>query len=98
MQLIPGGGGDPFTNAAATKKGVDKAVEQLSPEMPEIPALPPPPTREDPEIDAARQKARDADLKRKGRKATILTSARGVEDELGAVNRPLARAAALLGQ
>lgn len=109
MQLIPGGGD--ATNAAVpfvgptkgAKKGVDKAVDVLAPNLPEVPeALPPPPSAQEPAISAAMEEARKkqtaTDLKRRGRKASILTSARGVENELGVVNRPQARAAALLGQ
>lgn len=104
MQLIPGGGDAmdaalPFVGPTkVAKKGVDEAVEQITPKMPEAPAIPPPPSVEDPEIADARKKQTDTELKRRGRKASIMTSARGVEDELGVVNRPQARAAALLGQ
>lgn len=44
---------------------------------------PPPatPTREDPEIAAARKKARQEELKRRGRRATILTGGQGVTSE-----------------
>ena len=80
-----------FLNAALDPLDLTKPVKPPEPE-----ALPPPPTAEDPEIAAARQKQIDIDMKRKGRRASILTSARGVEDDLGTVNRP--RAAALLGQ
>ena len=86
----------------AAKKGVDKAVGAITPEFPEVPALPPPPSAQEPAIaeaiEVARKKQTATDLKRRGRKASILTSPRGVEDELGVVNRPQARAAALLGQ
>ena len=58
---------------------------------------PPPPTREDPEIRKARDTQRTAELRRRGRRATILTSGRGIEDELGTVNRPQARGSTLLG-
>ena len=65
---------------------------------PSTPASPPPlPTREDPQIRAARETQRQAELRRKGRRKAILTTGRGIEDELGTVNRPQAREARLLG-
>ena len=92
----------PFSGPTkVAKKGLNKTVEALTPkvpELPELPALPPPPSTEDPAIEDARKKQMDTDLKRRGRRASILTSPRGVEDELGVVNRPQARAAALLGE
>jgi len=64
---------------------------------PEKPApLPPLPTRADPEIEAAKKRQQTADKMRKGRKAAILTSGKGVTDELGVV-RPEARSSKLLG-
>lgn len=61
--------------------------------------LPPLPTQDDPAIAEARKIQRTSELRRKGRRASILTSGRGVEDELGtAANRPQARAAKLLGE
>lgn len=69
----------------------------FSPSKPQMPAPPPPPPkRDDPEIAAAKDKQRMADLKRKGRAASVLTSGRGVEEELGAVARPEARSGAQL--
>ena len=44
----------------------------------------------------AERKKRIREAGRRGRRGTILTGARGIEDELGLVNRP--RAATLLGQ
>lgn len=62
------------------------------------PAPPPPaPKRTDPEVDEAGRRQREADRLRRGRRATILTSSRGVEDQLG-VSRPEARGARLLGE
>lgn len=43
-----------------------------------------------------RKEAEDA-LRRHGRRASILTSAKGLEDQLGIVNRPEAKAATKLG-
>ncbi len=51
------------------------------------PPLPPVPTPEDPAIDAARKKRRLAELRRKGRAATILTSGLGDRSE-APVTRP----------
>ena len=51
-----------------------------------------------PEVTEAKTELRQSELKRKGRRAAILTSGRGVEDALGrgtSIARP--RAAALLG-
>ncbi len=45
------------------------------PPPPELP--PPPPTPEDPAVDEARKKLRQSQLRRKGRRATILTSGLG---------------------
>ena len=66
------------------------------------PAPPPPlPTRKDPEIGAARERQRLASLRQSGRRATIMTSAAGLDDEdtLGGspIRRPTARAASVLG-
>lgn len=64
-------------------------------------AKPPPGTKipkiTDPEIIEARKLAKRRAKLRKGRGSTILTSGRGVEDQLGSVGRPVARAATLLG-
>lgn len=53
--------------------------------------LPPLPTRKDPAIEDARKRQASADRMRKGRRSTILTSGRGVDDELGNVARPAAK-------
>ena len=60
--------------------------------------LPPPITRDDERVKKARSDAIRAEKKRKGRRSTILTSGRGVDDDqLGTVTRPEARNAKLLG-
>lgn len=59
--------------------------------------LPPLPTRKDPEIEAARKRQQQADKLRRGRRSSILTGGQGVTEPLGAVNRPEARSAELLG-
>ena len=66
---------------------------------PSIPAAPPPPPRrEDPSIVEARQKARLARGRRRGRRATLLTSSEGVLGD-PVLNQPAARnGARLLGQ
>ena len=56
-----------------------------------------PASRKDPEVEAARRRQQTADRLRRGRRASILTSGRGVEDELGSVSRPSATGATLLG-
>jgi len=66
------------------------------PPLPPPKPLPPLPKREDPEIEAKRKRQLTAEKLRKGRRSTVLTSGRGVQDELGEVSRP--RAAKLLGQ
>ena len=53
------------------------------------------PQRSDPEILAARQAAVREERLRQGRAATVLTSRRGVEGELG-VSRPQARSGSVL--
>lgn len=67
---------------------------------PSAPApIAPLPTQEDPEIAKAKKEQRSSELRRKGRRASILTSGSGVEDDLGAAAvRPQARAARLLGE
>lgn len=62
------------------------------------PAPAPVPTVEDPAIAEAKKKQRTSELQRRGRRASILTSGKGVEGDLGAVNRPEARGARLLGE
>ncbi len=60
--------------------------------------LPPPVTRSDDRVQKARADALRAEKKRKGRKSTILTSGKGVDDDtLGSIKRPEARNAKLLG-
>ena len=68
------------------------------PSKPKI-TTPPPPTpvtRNDPEIDAAREDKRLAGLRRRGRKALILTSGRGVAST-APLAQPRATAAEVLG-
>lgn len=48
-----------------------------SPSPPPPPPPPPVPTPEDPAVDEARRKLRQAELRRRGRRATILTSGLG---------------------
>ena len=88
--------------AAAPTVGTVLAAGALTPKIPGMPEFPirPPPTRRGSEISAAAEKQRQIELARRGRKASILTSSRGIEDELGIVNRPRAtedRQATLLG-
>ena len=88
--------------AAAPTVGTVLAAGALTPKIPGMPEfpIPPPPTRRGSEISAAAEKQRQIELARRGRRASILTSSRGVEDELGVVNRPRAtedRQATLLG-
>lgn len=47
------------------------------------------------ETEAARKRAREAEQLRRGRRASILTSGRGVTEPLGSAQRP--RASSLLG-
>jgi hypothetical protein len=92
----------PSTEAAthAGSEAAAKVAEELGlvPEIPPPPELPEVPTIDDPEIAAARERQRQAELRRKGRRAAILTGGQGVTDPLGVVNRPQARSATLLGQ
>ncbi len=84
MQLLPGfGGGNPATSA------IGGALSGVRPATP-------PPSRTDPAIAAARKKQRGIELRRKGRRASILTSGRGLAERTP-VNRPQAKAE-LLGQ
>jgi len=63
---------------------------------PDIPALPPPVTREDPAIAAAQKKSALAEKGRRGRRSTIKTSGLGVTGS-APLAQPRARAAQLLG-
>lgn len=88
-----------FKGKEARREFLGAAADPLDltkkPEVPEPAATPPPPTMEDPSIAEARKKQADAELRRRGRRASIMTSSRGTEDALGTVNRP--RASGLLG-
>jgi hypothetical protein len=74
-----------------------------SPPKPSIPAAPAPlPTRDDPAVLEAKERTRQADLRRKGRQATLITGGRGVTTD-AVIERPEAlggtsRGAQLLGQ
>ena len=68
-----------------------------APKPPAPPPPPPAPTREDPAVAESKEKLRKAELQRKGRAATILTSGSGAEDDLGSISRPQARTSKLLG-
>ncbi len=60
---------------------------------PAVTPLPPLPTREDPAIAKAKEDQRSAELRRKGRRAAILTSGEGAEeteDQLAGIDRPRA--------
>jgi len=61
------------------------------------PPPPPPPTTETKDAQNALNRSLVAERKRRGRRATILTSPRGIQDQLGVINRPQARGAELLG-
>ena len=51
----------------------------ISPKTPRLPPAPPaPPTRDDPAIAAAGKKQQAADLRRRGRRSTIITGGQGV--------------------
>jgi|SRR3990172_11271278 len=97
MPLLPGTGSAPlfYPQVVANKEGAKIIKDFLSPAMPSLPPLVPPPSREDPEISAARKKQRMAELQRRGRQSMILTTG---ENDLGYVSRPQAREARLLGE
>ena len=99
MQLLPGfGGTEIFDNIGFAAKAVGKEIAgTLTPKILGLPSLPPPPTRQDEGISAARRKQMELDKMRKGRAASILTGSGGIEEGLGSVSRPAARAAQLLG-
>lgn len=65
-----------------------------SPKIP--PPPPPPPTRADPAIAESRKKLRASELRRKGRRATIITGGAGVLGEAPLI-QPQASGAQLLG-
>jgi len=67
-------------------------IQQPAPEAPPPPP-PPPPEREDPAIAEAARKSREDELKRRGRRASILTSGRGVTED-APLGRPSAQAGA----
>lgn len=72
---------------AAVKKG----VQAITPKPPEAPGAPPaPPTRDDPAVAAARERLRLSEKRRRGRRAAILTSGRGVETPAGLIRRTAA--------
>lgn len=83
-------------SAAATVYSA-KQQSKASKRSAEIAAHPEAPEREDASVAKAGEKQRLAELQRKGRRATILTSGQGVADDLGAANiaRPTARSAQL---
>ena len=83
-----------FPGLETAAKGVTKA---FTPDIPEISPLTALPTAADPEIEAARQRQREAERLRKGRRASIITGGKGVTEPLGSVSRPEARASDLLG-
>ena len=57
---------------------------------------PPPPKRDDPAIAEARKKLRASELRRKGRRSTIITGGAGVLGEVP-LAQPQARGAQVLG-
>ena len=82
-------------------KGLTSAFSSLSPSAPAaLPPPPPPPSRSDPAVQAsisgAKKKQRDEDLRRRGRKSTILTGGAGVVGE-APLSQPRATGAILLG-
>lgn len=95
MQLLPG-----FSKPKAPKQQVVQPPPPPPPTPPPPPPPeppPPPPTPADPSVEAARNAERQAALRRKGRRSTILTGGEGVLGETS-TDRPAARAAELLGQ
>ena len=84
---LPGG------SVAPIKKPLDFFAEK--PEKPD--PLPDQPTATDPSVLAARERQRKAELERRGRRATILTSASGLENDVAELSRPTAEAR-LLGR
>lgn len=74
----------------------------FSPPKPDVPAPPPPevsaPTRTDPDVVAARKRARESELRRQGRRASVFFG-REREAPLGVaqIQRPAGRAAQTLG-
>lgn len=70
----------------------------LAPDKQAAPASLAQSTEADPAIEATRKRKLAADKLRQGRRASILTSRSGVDEPLGAVNRPQARAAQLFGE
>ena len=88
----------PLLNTALASNAAAKGLKNaLTPDIPEASSLPPVPTAADPEIEAARQRQREAERLRKGRRASMITGGQGVTEPLGSVGRPEARAANLLG-
>lgn len=71
----------------------------FAPSKPKFAKAPPPALKVSaPVVQEAGNKARVAELERAGRRAAIFTSGQGVEEELGIVSRPRARAAQVMGQ
>lgn len=72
-------------------------VPGFSSSGPSLPArLPPPTTRDDPAIADAKKKLRASELRRKGRRASIITGGAGVLGE-APLSQPQARGAQLFG-
>lgn len=63
---------------------------------PDMPAPPAPVKRDDPAISAAQKKQREADLRRRGRRASIVTGGQGVLGDAPLL-QPQARGAQVLG-
>lgn len=80
-------------------RSIGRAVGKLlgTDRIPEPPPLPPITSRADPDIESARQRQREAERLRAGRRASIITGGQGVTEPLGSVSRPQAGGSTLLG-
>jgi hypothetical protein len=64
-------------------------IPKLSPEPPQLPPIPAPPSAQDPAVAANMEKAADAERRNRGRASTILTGGQGLTSESTTAKRRL---------
>lgn len=72
---------DPLFSLVTTGKPPDPLGLLAKPKIPPLPAPPDQPSRDDPSIEAARKKEREAAARRKGRASTIITGGAGLTSD-----------------
>ena len=73
---------------ASKKQDPVRPTPRPAPQAPVLAAPPPTPTRDDPGIDAAKEKRRRDDALRRQASATVLTGGLGAPDIQGSIRRP----------